>query len=382
MVAVLVRHQRSGRTGKLDDSRTREYVQVFRVLVTSSLDGPEVAGSALGIPRIWAPYIPPSGVMDLGSWCRSVEAKPLDSDYVWEVVCTYSSKLEKGDRRPDQQNENPTLRPPEVSFGTDRVARPFEYDRLGYPVQNSAGQPFDPPLMTDEKILTIRVSKNQTTYNQGYYTDFIDSVNSDKWMGFLRGQVKCVDIRADLQWESSYPYWRVTYQFHAKKARIPKKWRFANPAEKKIFTRQKIELSWCEFILDRGWMEEYEDSEGATHLRPIWSPDGTSTVSSPALLDGLGKAILRPVNERAKKSGDTGSGGAGGDWGDDELGEDYDPDEDPDSESPTPTTPLPPDSGNSPPARDDGSSGVTQDDPVFLAYCKFPFRKFASLGLF
>lgn len=361
MVAILVRHQRSGRTGVLDDTRNREYIQVFRVLVTSSLDGPEIAGSAIGIPRIWTPYLPPSGKMDLGSWCRRVEATPTESDYVWEVKCNYSSRLEKGDKRPDQQNENPMLRPIEIEFGTNRVSRPFEYDRLGYPVTNSAGEPFDPPVMMDEKILTIRISKNKATYDQGYHSNFIDSLNSDRWMGFLRGQVKCVDIRASLQWEGSFAFFRVTYMFEAKQARIPKNCRWGNKKDK---IGKRVELSWCEFILDRGYRELYFDEDTEEYkLRPIINPDGIGTVSTPALLNGEGEAILQPMARRT------------------EIGDHSDEEED--AETAWPGGSLPPESGNAAkPADDDGTLGTTRKDPVFLVYNRFPLRKFAALGLF
>jgi hypothetical protein len=361
MVAVLVRHHRAGRTGNLDDTRNREYVQVFRVLVTSSLDGPEVAGSAIGIPRIWTPYIPPSGRMDLGSWCRQVTANPTESDYVWEVTCRYSSKLEKGDRRPDQQNENPTLRPIEVEISMERVATPFEFDRLGFAVVNSAGEKFDPPVMTDIKYRVIRISKNQPpTFDHNRILNYVDSINSDKWMGYNRGEVKCADIRESLQWEGSFPFWRVTYVFHARQARIPKNCRWGN---KKDFIGKKVELSWSEFILDRGYRELYESSPGVKKLRPIANPDGIGVVSTPALLNGEGVAILQPMAKRTEIEN-------AGDWEEGDETE-YGGGE------------LPAESGNSAkPATDDGTSGATQKDPVFLVYNRFPLRKFAGLGLF
>jgi hypothetical protein len=218
--------------------------------------------------------------------------------------------------------------------------------------------------MTDIKVLTIRVGKNQATYNQGYFTRFIDSINSDPWMGFKRGEVKCVDIRASLQWEGSYPYWRVTYMFEAKEARIPKNIRWANKKDK---LGKGVQLSWTEFILDRGYRETFLNDDFEVKLRPIANPDGIGWVSTPALLDGEGKALLQPMNKRAAEID---VGGAGGDWGSDAETEEY-------------TGTLPPESLNaSKPATDDGTSGTTQKDPVFLAYNKFPLRKFAALMLF
>lgn len=364
MVAVLVRHERAGRTGVLDDTRNREYVQVFRVLVTSSLDGPEVAGSAIGIPRIWTPYIPPSGVMDLGSWCRRVEAKPLDGGYVWEVTCSYSSKLEKGDNRPDQQHDNPTQRPIEVELSIERIARPFEYDRMGFAVQNSAGEVFDPPVMADEKYRVIRITKNQPpNFDHNRILNYVDTINSDRWFGYLRGQVKCADIRETLQWEGSFPFWRVTYTFHAKQARIPKNCRWGNKNDK---IGKRVELSWSEFILDRGYREAVFNLDTAEYdLIPILNPDGGGTVSAPALLNGDGEAILRPMKSRTEVDTTPAA------------------EEEEDPETAWPGGGLPPESGNaSKPATDDGSSGTTLSDPVFLVYNRYPMRRFAGLGLF
>lgn len=364
MVAVLVRHQRSGRTGSLDDSRNREYVQVFRVLVTSSLDGPEVAGSAVGIPRIWAPYVPPSGRFDLGSWCRRVESNPTESDYVWEVQCHYSSRLEKGDRRPDQQHENPTQRPIEISLGVARTSVPAYYDVRGYAIVNSAGEPFDPPLMRDEKRMTINITKNMIAHNEGYYMNFIDTINSDKWMGFLPGQVKCVDVSASLLWEGSFAFWKVNFKFEAKQASIPKNVKWGN---KKNVMFRKVEQSWTDFILDRGWREEYEDSDGNLRLRPIPNPDGIGNVSAPALLDGKGHAILKPMNKRTS---------------DDITTSDQNEFDEVDPESPANDGPYTGGSVGSGGATDDGTSGRTDQDPVFIAFCRFPLRKFAALGIF
>ena len=363
MAVLQVREDTKDRGGGGDSRYIRRYTRAFTVTVSSSRDGPEVVLAATGIPRVWAPYVPASGKADLRSWCKDVDAKPTDSPYVWRVTAKYDGER---DVPPSRQNEQPHLRPPEVSFSVNRVAVPWLYDRKGYAITNSAGEVFDPPPEEDEKRLQIRIARNQKDLDYLYYMTFVDTVNADVWFSFKRGMVKCSDIKADLQFEQGAEYWRVVFIFEVKWPRVPCNAQWGNQGDQ---IGRRTVPSWTRWFLDRGFRER---DVRTGNLKPIKSPTNLGFVSQPALLNGRGRAILRPNNTRAVADPvidvpfvpGTGSG---------EETPEYDTSAIVLQEKLT-------GSGTGTAEKVNRCNGP--NDPVFLGYNQFPAKRFARLAIF
>ncbi len=88
--------------------------------------------------------------------------------------------------------------------------------KLGVPIENAAGQEFDPPVM-GESVVTIRVlTRNQEEWDYTETESYINTVNSVDWYKFKAGQVLMHDITANKIYESGRWYYRVRYEQHIK----------------------------------------------------------------------------------------------------------------------------------------------------------------------
>lgn len=294
MVVLFVREDSTGDRGNLNDRLERAYTRTFTVQCSSVADDSIVVRSALGIPRLYTPYVTLTSA-DLGSWCRTVDADRVGNSNVWRVVCQYSSKL---DQNPAQaQIENPLLRPPVISWDTITVAVPATHDADGNPVRNTAGDPFDPPPEEEETRLYLRVTKNMATYDATGYMEFQDTVNSEAWLVFQPGEARCRKIRGDNRWENGLYYWVVSFEFELRKEVIPKGAQDVSTFQSGNTNAKK---SWFKYILNRGYREKVKGSSsaitGSSGVSPFTltfsgAPDWTTgtVVTAPATGGGLTK---------------------------------------------------------------------------------------------
>lgn len=254
MTVTRVREDRVGNRGNADE-KGRDYVRTFTVETDSPYDDSLVVRAAPGIPRVYNPYVSAGGlVVDLGSWCRTVTADRIGDSFVWRVVATYSSRMDPLTRPDLQQIEGPLLRPPEVEWDTITVAVAATHDRDGNPVRNSARDPFDPPLDEEEARLYLRVTKNQLTFDATRMLEFVDTVNSKKWLVFLQGEARCRKIRGVRRWENGLLFWAATYEFEIRKENVP-------TGAKRVSSfadfpdDPEVKRSWTKWVLDRGFRE-------------------------------------------------------------------------------------------------------------------------------
>lgn len=237
------------RSIKLTTERTRDYVRTFNVVTNSRDIPPELVQLATGLPRLWNVYVSAIGTYDLLSLCKEVEAKQDTQDpYTWRVTCRYSNKI----NRPDLfTQENPTLRPAEVEYDTVEVLRPVWKDILGNPIWNSSKERFDPPPEKEERRLSIKITRNQLTYDPLFYLNYEGAVNSDTWLGFKPGRVKCCKARGKRMYEAGYFFWQAYFelQVRLRDSENPGDDAFAPDNAGNALKAWQLEL------LDRGYME-------------------------------------------------------------------------------------------------------------------------------
>ena len=198
------------RAGKVATNRLREYVRTFNVITTTRVDDAVAVRLAPGVPIPWTPYVAANGLADLGSWCKEVTVKQDRQDpYLWRVEARYSSQVD----RPDiNQIENPLLRPADIEWDTVSRERVAYFDINGDPIVNVNRERFDPPVMIEEKVLQVTISRNQAGYDALSYAKYENAVNSDTFLGFPPGRAKCVRIKGSRQFENGILYWRATFQ--------------------------------------------------------------------------------------------------------------------------------------------------------------------------
>lgn len=90
----------------------------------------------------------------------------------WEVDLVFSP------RTMSVPDENPLLEWPKIRFSFATYERVAEKDINGNAILNSAKDPFDPPLMQEERDIIINIERNVAAYNPVTALEFIDSVNS------------------------------------------------------------------------------------------------------------------------------------------------------------------------------------------------------------
>jgi hypothetical protein len=263
----------------VNDVRERNYTRSFTVVCSHLTDGPEVVAAAIGIPRLWVPYVNVfSGFADFGSWCRNVDcARVKKGSTVWRVTCTYSSRVE----RPDiNQIENPLLRPAEVSWDTTSTAVPMITDTAGNPIKNAAGDVYDPPPEENVKTLALTITRNQPSYDTVLYLDFEDTVNDATFLNMAAGWWRCVHIKGTKQFEEGIFYWKVTIQLETKRMRAP-------TAADLVLKGNATMTPWTRWILNRGFRQLK-----AGKLIACLDPITKQVLSTPALLDKNGLMLV------------------------------------------------------------------------------------------
>jgi hypothetical protein len=210
MPVIGVREIWAGRNGSADDKGVREYTRVFRVETNNAGDGPLTVRAGTGIPLLFSAYADANGAADPGAKLKRLsEEQDADNPYLWTVTCEYSSRLEN----PDEFHENPLLRPSEIRWSSAKYQKPVTEDVLGFPVQNSAKDPFDPPPEIDDTRIQLEITRNEAAFTPALALDFQDKTNNDVFFGAAPGIVKCDSIEADSQYENGLVFWRVTYRF-------------------------------------------------------------------------------------------------------------------------------------------------------------------------
>src|SRR5262249_46326548 len=144
-----------------------------------------------------------SAEFDLGALCNSVTCEQNDdAPRRWVVTCEYGPPtVEQG-----QQQENPLLRPAVLTWGFTQNSRAVWKDVNGTPIQNSAGDAFDPPPEIDDSRPVLTVTRNEAGFNPAIAIQYQDAVNSDQFLGFNAGVVKINGISSTSQSENGIAF--------------------------------------------------------------------------------------------------------------------------------------------------------------------------------
>jgi len=165
------------------------------------------------VPKLFAPFRDIDGTIDYGALCTKRDFKRKKGTTVWEAALDYATKhLDE-----EQQKKNPLERPPEVSWEGERLEEVADLDRNGNPILNTAGQPYDPPLMRDYKLRTLVYTRNEAAYDDAQARAYEDLINTDPFLGEAAYKWRVLDINARRAFEEGVKFWVVTYRIQFKK---------------------------------------------------------------------------------------------------------------------------------------------------------------------
>ena len=233
---------------------------------------------------------------DDDSYAQSVNISPEQDDpKTWKVTIEYSSnpdaastssggsgggstpppqvETQQAGQKPADRESNPTIRPPD--FKVNFVSFPYIVPNIN----NSAGDPFVPPITIEKFRPIFSIGCNVRSINSYTIATYIGQVNSTS-VTFTTG-TGCVlsipaktgkikNINTELLLEGAIQYWRLTYEIEINTSISP---------------RDNSVAGWDMYILDRGFRIKKDDGECV----PIY--EGAMKITQPARLDGAGKKV-------------------------------------------------------------------------------------------
>lgn len=180
----------------------RTYSRSFEFETTDRNNDAWDVGSHASAPRI--------GDVFHDAWCFSVTPRCVKGWKIWMLDAEYSSERELA--------TDPTADPAIVTVGTEQFQKEADYDKDGYAIVNSAGDPFDPKYMMDDSRRVVRIKKNMSGH-PSWILNYQDTVNSDsftvKGVTYTAGQgkVQNVDI-GETQTRNGVPFVVVSLEIH------------------------------------------------------------------------------------------------------------------------------------------------------------------------
>lgn len=225
-----------GRGGSADANMARTYTRVYEVYVDSPYDDAVTAGTAPG-------YLPVMGEPHSEDLAAFVTNRDIQQDAAdplrWLVTITYTTQQPGtesvtapgeslqpnggGSQAPGDRSENPLARVAawRVNFQTTqepatvgfKVANNGDVAVLPTAILNSAGLPFDPPVMVEVSRPVVSVTKNIVNLDLNKLTDLQDSVNSKAWKSFPPRTVRVSGIEVNSAFENGVAFWSITYHF-------------------------------------------------------------------------------------------------------------------------------------------------------------------------
>lgn len=288
-----------GADGDLNVDGTRRYTRVFEVHFDDTVMDPHYVMTLAQLPAAQSPH-----PADNGSFCVAASAKQDTSrgnaGRKWVVTYKYSER--QGTSIEDLfsgQGQDPELREVEVSWSTNQTQKYDEYDRNNKRITNSAG---DAPLRPEPHFDAVALC----TLN--YFVRFKpanlmllnNAINSSSFT--LDGEYvdeRCARI-ADIQVSKRQVVRgvigrNITVQLAIGQPKTLKANSINNVGPSGISAGNITLGYWEPAFLDRG-RREYDSTlnGGAGGLATIENDDG-SIPEEPALLDGKGVALSKPV---------------------------------------------------------------------------------------
>jgi hypothetical protein len=241
----------------------RSYTRVFLLTTDSRSDGAFTVGSNVSLPVIGSAF--PD---DANAVCKSIDVACVDGFTKWHVTCNYDDTY--------QVESTPTNDETRISWSSEIFQREAWKDKDGDGVLNSAGDPFNPPVMRDDARTVCRIVQNASSVPT-YVLTYPNCVNSTSFtidgvsVAARYAKISNVGVSEERR-RNGTVYREVTIEMHIRNE------------------------TWDFEILDAGFREF--DPADSTKRILITNDDGTD-ITEPACLDGSGAKVATPTPANA-----------------------------------------------------------------------------------
>lgn len=246
----------------------RFFTRVFHVVTTDVTTAQVDIFADTSIPNIYDPF---PGADD--AICKNIASEVFHEDQVqWLVICEYGPR-----KQVEEGNTHPTDLPAVISFGYQQYRRAVEkayratddVTNPTLPVQNSAGQPFDPPLVdvVSNQVITINRNEKTSAFDPNKAANYKDTLNKNPitvagvQIAALQGRIRKIGSRTAWD-EEGLGYWEVTYEVEV---------------DRKYHVRKPLDIGFYQ-LDSAGELTSIKDSEG-------------EAVTEPVKLDGAGQEL-------------------------------------------------------------------------------------------
>lgn len=279
MAVVSVDKLFTGRGGADNLQKRRVYREVWEVVTNSASDGEQVVANAAGVPPLGS-----SHPVDAQAIVTGVDAdQSEDTPFLWLVRVTYDSKPDFPNALDPQTGQtlspaeipaNPLDRPAVWEFSFVATSEPAVKWRkiindvpgeAAEAITNSAGMPFDPPVMVEVARPVIRVTKNVASVTGAFLNQLEGAINDRPWRGLNKWCARVSGVRAGNKWENEIPFVELAIE---------------------IAIRRE---TWALEVLDAGMWEKTVVG-GANKYTQIVDPFG-APASEPQPLNGTGQKL-------------------------------------------------------------------------------------------
>lgn len=250
LVAADVADATSEFNGLLAEIVRRKYTLKFVVYCDTHRDSQVTIIASGVVPQIGDTFSA-LGDTDTNATCVAVRPARTKNPRVWMVEADFDT-----DRLVSGIVNNPLSQPPEISYATVTIEKPLMRDVTGVLIRNSAGEPFDPPLLYPVKRLQVTITENLAAYDAEEGADYAGAVNDDTYGVWPPYTVKLVDRVGKRGIGYGQIYYQVTTILEL------------NP------------LTYAEFLLDQGFRD--------FDKKLIRDPLDFSVPGNPTLLNGRG----------------------------------------------------------------------------------------------
>lgn len=203
MPVVGFRYLGRGKRYSDNTDRVHEHTLTGRVTVNSLLDDGFLIGQSLLVPQLFSvhPWQPDARLKS-----RSIE-KESKTKWTWLVTLNYSTEQDEE----NEESENPTDDPPQVSITTVKGTKIIEKDITGKAILNSLGFSPQNPLEIRQSTSVLRVIRNEDVLPER--NEWLDKINSEPFAGGDPGTVICSLLDAERAYRNGTYYYKVTYEF-------------------------------------------------------------------------------------------------------------------------------------------------------------------------
>jgi hypothetical protein len=197
------------------DSDGATYTRTYYVQMNNVNDGPLTVASywntATGL-SLGDPYT--TGYeSDSKAILKKAQAKPVPGEhFLWTVNCEWNSKQEHRDAAQPPGDQVPTARPALIKATSVQTEAILVEDKSGPPakkVLNSAGCEFTEPVTYQLALGQIQITKYKNSATYAQIEQYINKTNSDVFLGFAAGKLRCTEYGITQVYEQGAFYWQI-----------------------------------------------------------------------------------------------------------------------------------------------------------------------------